>query len=76
MSNQFFDSVSRNFAKASAHWLRHTFAHQVLAATDNDLAVVQQLLGHGTIQTTAIYVKANVERRTKAINAMASPIFN
>lgn len=69
-------AVHADFAKASAHWMRHTFAHQVLAATDNDLAVVQQLLGHSTIQTTAIYVKANVERRTKAINAMASPIFN
>ena len=69
-------AVHADFAKASAHWMRHTFAHQVLAATDNDLAVVQQLLGHSTIQTTAIYVKASVESRTKAINAMASPIFN
>ena len=69
-------SVHADFEKASAHWLRHTFAHQVLEATDNDLAVVQQLLGHSSIQTTAIYVKANVESRTKAINDMASPIFN
>ena len=69
-------SVHADFDKASAHWMRHTFAHQVLAATNNDLAVVQQLLGHSTIQTTAIYVKADVESRTKAINAMESPIFN
>jgi site-specific recombinase XerD len=69
-------SVHADFEKASAHWMRHTFAHQVLAATDNDLSIVQQLLGHSSIQTTAIYVKANVESRTKAINAMTSPIFN
>jgi site-specific recombinase XerD len=78
----FFANVARHhavhadFEKASAHWMRHTFAHQVLAATGNDLAVVQQLLGHSTIQTTAIYVKADMESRTKAINAMALPIFN
>lgn len=65
-----------DFAKASAHWMRHTFAHQVLAATDKDLAVVQQLLGHGSIQTTATYVKADMENRTLAINAMFSPLFN
>lgn len=64
-----------DFEKASAHWMRHTFAHQVLAATDNDLAVVQQLLGHSSIQTTAIYVKANMQSRTLAINAMESPLF-
>lgn len=69
-------SVHADFEKASAHWMRHTFANQVLAATDNDLSIVQQLLGHSSIQTTAIYVKANVDSRTKAINAMASPIFN
>jgi site-specific recombinase XerD len=69
-------AVHADFEKASAHWMRHTFAHQVLAATNNDLAVVQQLLGHSTIQTTAIYVKADMESRTKAINAMALPIFN
>lgn len=65
-----------DFAKVSAHWMRHTFAHQVLAATDKDLAVVQQLLGHGSIQTTANYVKADMESRTLAINAMASPLFS
>lgn len=69
-------SVHADFEKASAHWMRHTFAHQVLAATDNNLSIVQQLLGHSSIQTTAIYVKANVESRTRAINAMESPIFN
>lgn len=68
-------SVHADFAAASAHWMRHTFAHQVLEATVNDLPVVQQLLGHSSIQTTAIYVKANMHDRMAAINAMQSPIF-
>jgi site-specific recombinase XerD len=65
-----------DFTKASAHWMRHSFAHQVLAATDNDLVVVQQLLGHSSIQTTAIYVKADMQERRLAINAMQSPLFD
>jgi site-specific recombinase XerD len=65
-----------DFSQASAHWMRHTFAHQVLAATDNDLAVVQQLLGHSSIQTTAIYVKADLQERKQAVNAMQSPLFS
>ena len=64
-----------DFEKSSAHWLRHTFAHGVLAATDNDLTVVKELLGHASIQTTAIYVKANLKSRTIAVNAMVSPLF-
>ena len=68
-------SSRADFTKASAHWMRHSFAHQVLAATNNDLAVVQQLLGHSSIQTTAIYVKADLTARKVAVNAMASPVF-
>jgi integrase/recombinase XerD len=50
----------------SLHWLRHTFATTMLvrlqaqAATKpeiNPLKVLQVLLGHGSIQTTAIYLR-------------------
>jgi site-specific recombinase XerD len=52
----------------SLHWLRHTFAmtmlvrlqRQVAAAADSDinpLKVVQVLLGHASIATTAIYLR-------------------
>jgi len=50
----------------SLHWLRHTFAMTMLirlhaqAATNpeiNPLKVLQVLLGHGSIQTTAIYLR-------------------
>ncbi|WP_250439910.1 tyrosine-type recombinase/integrase [Delftia tsuruhatensis] len=58
------------FKRASTHWLRHTFAHHVLKATGKDLTVAQSLLGHSSINTTAIYVKADMQARAAAVNAV------
>ena len=46
--------------KFSTHWLRHTFAHEVLRENDSDagLKLAQQLLGHASINTTA-YNRSN-----------------
>ncbi|WP_315967993.1 tyrosine-type recombinase/integrase [Acidovorax bellezanensis] len=60
-------AAQTDFLKASAHWLRHTFAHQSLRASGKDLAVVQQLLGHADISTTGIYVKADMASRVAAV---------
>lgn len=62
---------SKNFEKASLHWFRHTFAHQVLAATGNDLAVVKELMGHSNIAVTGIYVKANMSQRINAVQKVS-----
>lgn len=59
-----------DFLKASAHWLRHTFAHQALAGSDRDLAAVQQILGHADIGTTGIYVKADLADRVAAVEGL------
>jgi site-specific recombinase XerD len=64
----------KHFLKASTHWLRHTFAHQALAATDKDLPVVQQLLGHADIGTTGIYVKADMTARLAAVSGIKSAL--
>jgi site-specific recombinase XerD len=58
------------FERATCHWLRHTFAHGVLKASDQDLPVTQQLLGHASIATTGIYVKADMGQRLRAVMAM------
>lgn len=48
-----------------------TFAHRVLNATQGDLAVTQLLLGHKSISTTGIYVKADLSQRLHAIQSLA-----
>ena len=60
------------FKRASPHWLRHTFAHKLLRATHKDLPLVQAVLGHKSISTTAIYVKADLAARIEATDAMRS----
>lgn len=62
--------LATEFLRATPHFMRHTFAHRVLQATRQDLAVTQQLLGHKSIATTGIYVKANLSQRLAAIQAM------
>lgn len=62
--------VAEQIRHATPHYLRHTFAHQVLHATQQDLAVTQQLLGHQSLSTTGIYVKAGLARRLDAIGSM------
>jgi site-specific recombinase XerD len=59
-----------DFEKASTHWLRHTFAHQALAASDRDLPAVQQILGHSDIGTTGHYVKADMASRIAAVGGV------
>lgn len=43
--------------KFTPHTLRHTFAHRFLAATNNDIVALAQILGHENLNTTAIYTK-------------------
>lgn len=62
--------MQADFQRATTHWLRHTFAHSVLKASGQDLPVTQQLLGHGSIATTGIYVKASMVDRLRAVQAM------
>ena len=58
------------FRRASTHWLRHTYAHHALRESGKDLPVVQQILGHRSITTTAIYVKADMEARKRTNDAI------
>jgi len=65
-------AAAEEVERASAHWWRHTFGHQVLKASGNQLPVVQQLLGHASINTTAIYVKVDFADRAAAVAALPS----
>jgi integrase len=51
--------------RASTHWLRHTAAtHQ--ADAGNDLRFIQRNLRHASLETTAIYLHADEDRRHEA----------
>lgn len=56
---------------ASPHWLRHTFAKRVHAATEHrdPVAVVQQLLGHHSRKSTEIYTLPDREDLERAVEA-------
>jgi site-specific recombinase XerD len=55
--------------RASAHQLRHWFATAAYEASGNDLRMVQELLGHSSPTTTAIYTRWS---RTRSVDVVAS----
>lgn len=52
------------------HHLRHTFATRFLAANPNELATLQDLMGHASPETTRVYAKVANERRRAALLAV------
>lgn len=68
------DDTLATFKRASTHWLRHTFAHHLLTETGQDLPLVQSLLGHKSINTTAIYVKADMKARLAGVKKLRGSI--
>lgn len=48
-------------ARASTHWLRHFFANSA-AADRVDLSALKDALGHASLQTTSVYVRAERSR--------------
>ena len=66
------DCTSLASKKVTPHVLRHTAAMRLLHA-GVDIAVIALWLGHESLTTTAIYLKADLETKEKAI-ARTAPI--
>ena len=65
--------VARELRDASVHWLRHTFATHAVKYDDARLDVLQKLLGHASITTTANnYVDADREMRQEVARAVGA----
>jgi integrase/recombinase XerD len=58
--------------RVSPHVLRHTCAMHTLEAT-HDIRKVALWLGHASVQTTEIYVRADPTEKLEAIDAMLPP---
>ena len=60
--------AAEQIRRASTHWLRHTYgSHAVARGVPTD--VVQANLGHNSLATTSIYVRAEKAQRHRAIQA-------
>lgn len=56
--------------EAYPHILRYTFATKLLREKNVDLVTVKELLGHASINTTAIYTRANRHDLEKAVEKL------
>jgi integrase/recombinase XerC len=57
---------------ASAHQLRHWFATSVYETSGHDLRMVQELLGHSSPTTTAIYTRWSRTQAGPAVDAIGA----
>lgn len=63
-----YRDISGINASSTPHYLRHTFATELLN-NGADLRSVQELLGHASIKTTEIYTEVSVNRKMTVLNS-------
>jgi integrase len=52
------------------HGLRRTFAGEIYEASGHDLLAVQKLLGHASVETTALYLKPNQDQLDQLVRGL------
>lgn len=60
---------TRRFARASTHWMRHTFVRQALV-DGVPIEVASELAGHASIDTTSLYATQELARKIRAVQGM------
>ena len=61
---------------ASAHTLRHTFAHNYLSQYPGDIVGLAALLGHSSLDTTRLYGEPTVSQLAKRVEQLNSNAYN
>jgi integrase/recombinase XerC len=56
----------------SPHTLRHTAATTLLEATNGDVRLVQEVLGHATLETLKIYTEITDKRKQAAYQRLSA----
>lgn len=65
-------AAAERIREASTHWLRHTYgAHAAARGVPQD--VLQANLGHESLATTSIYMRAEKSRKHRAVQAAFAP---
>lgn len=70
-----YPGTAADLARASTHWLRHTFANHGIDA-GADIRDMQTILGHASLATTTRYTKGDTARQYQTVDAMFNASFD
>lgn len=74
VSNVLGKALRRSGVDATGHQLRHWYGTQSLRSAGGNIRVVQELLGHASLASTAIYTLVDDDQMRAAVNGLPVPL--